>query len=426
MSAFNRVIGYDGLKAELTVVCDAMKNPAKYRSLGVTTPKGILFCGEPGIGKSLMAEVIIEESGRKAFTIRKDRPDGEFVNHIRTVFEQAAAEAPSIVLLDDMDKFANTGHYHRDAEEYVTVQACIDNVKGKDVFVLATANDKHDLPDSLIREGRFDKIIEMEYPEDEDAEKIVWHFLHQRCVDDDVDAVEIAHILDGKSCAALETIVNDAGIFAAYNGRNRISQDDLIRSCLRHAFDAPKSFNDDSNASKLDVAVHEAGHVVVSEILDPGSVNIVSISGYGGNVNGITSVRRPKGYWMSKELMENRVIGILAGKAATEIVLNRIDVGAHGDMKRAFSVVRRFVDEYCSLGFDSFTLSDSSDDILANRDRNVSTEVDRYYREAKRILSSNRDFFDAVVDTLLEKTTITQREICEIRNRFNTPERIAG
>ena len=97
MSAFDKVIDYESIKVELRIVSDIMRNPEKYHSLGVTTQKGILLHGEPGIGKTMMAKSLIEESGRKAFIIRKDKPDGEFVNYIRVTFEQAKKEAPSIV-----------------------------------------------------------------------------------------------------------------------------------------------------------------------------------------------------------------------------------------------------------------------------------------------------------------------------------------
>jgi cell division protease FtsH len=157
MRELDRVIGYEGIKQELYRIIDIIRDPAKYKSLGVSAPKGILLSGEPGIGKTLMAKSFIKEAGLKTFTIRKDRPDGAFVDLIRETFKEAEKAAPSIVLLDDLDKFANEDDYHRDAEEYVTVQACIDDVKESDVFVLGTCNNSRKLPDSLVRSGRFDK-----------------------------------------------------------------------------------------------------------------------------------------------------------------------------------------------------------------------------------------------------------------------------
>lgn len=157
MSAFDKIIGYSAIKKELRQISDTLKNKDVYAGLGVSAPKGLLLYGEPGVGKSLMASAIIEESGRKVFTCRKDKPNGDFVKEIKATFDKAAENAPSIVYLDDMDKFTNGDERHPDAEEYVTVQSCIDEVKGKQVFVLATANNIRCLPHSLRRAGRFDR-----------------------------------------------------------------------------------------------------------------------------------------------------------------------------------------------------------------------------------------------------------------------------
>jgi cell division protease FtsH len=142
MSEFDKVIGYEDIKMELKRYCDVVKNPEKYRKLGVQTPSGILMHGNPGLGKSLMAKCFIAESGRKVFTLRKNQSDGDFVNTIRETFEKAKQAAPCIVFLDDMDKFANEDREHPDAEEYVAVQAGIDECKGSEVFLLATVNDR--------------------------------------------------------------------------------------------------------------------------------------------------------------------------------------------------------------------------------------------------------------------------------------------
>lgn len=123
MSKFDKIIGYSAVKKELKQIADTLKNREVYAKLGVSSPRGLLLYGEPGVGKSLMASAVIEESGRKAFVCRKDQPNGDFVKVIKATFEKAIENAPSIVLLDDMDKFANGDERHPDAEEYVTVQS---------------------------------------------------------------------------------------------------------------------------------------------------------------------------------------------------------------------------------------------------------------------------------------------------------------
>lgn len=418
MNGFDKIIGYDDLKFEMMIICDSMKNPKKYMKLGATIPHGMLLYGEPGIGKSLLAKTFAEETGRTTYIVRKDKPDGEFVNFIRETFNKAKENAPSVILLDDMDKYSNGDEFHKDAEEYVTVQACIDDVKESDVFVIATVNDKFVLPDSLLRAGRFDKVIKLKCPEGEDAVKIVEYFLNQKKIADDIDVREIANILEGRSCAALETIVNESGLYVAYDGRDKITHDDLIRSCLRHIFKAPVKSNMDDEDEKRIVAIHEAGHALIAEVLDPGTVNIVSIAGYNGDIDGITSISKPKGYWNSKELMEHRVIHLLGGKAASEVVSGVSDVGVNSDLRRAYDIVERFVDNYCSYGFTSFDRHNASAVPKEDRDRRMASEIEKYYQAAKQTIRDNREFLDAIIDALMDKQTISGRDIKVIKDQI--------
>ena len=185
---FEPVIGYKSIKNEMIKICDIMRNSEFYYKLGVSVPNGLLLSGEPGLGKTLMANCFIKASGRKAFTCRKDKPDGDFVKHIKSTFDEAVKNTPSIVFLDDMDKFsANGDEYHRNSEEFVTVQSCIDDAKNKDVFVLATINDEDAIPESLLRAGRFDNRITVVSPKGEDAEKIVEHYIKRKNFVSDVD-----------------------------------------------------------------------------------------------------------------------------------------------------------------------------------------------------------------------------------------------
>lgn len=180
MKEFEKVIGYASVKLELERICDLMKNQEKYHKLGVKTPKGLLIYGEPGVGKTLISNCFVEASGRKCFICKKDEPDGDFVKKIKKIFDDAKQNEPSIVLLDDIDKYANEDEKHKNAEEFITVQSCIDDVKNNEVFVLATANDLDNLPNSLLRVGRFDKQIKMYNPTGEDAVAIINYYLNQK------------------------------------------------------------------------------------------------------------------------------------------------------------------------------------------------------------------------------------------------------
>ena len=420
MSEFDKIIGYKDVKAELIRLCDVIKNGEKYKALGVAPVGGLLLDGEPGVGKTLMANCFIKESGRTAFVCRKNKPDGEFVNEIKNTFNEAANNAPSIILLDDMDKFANEDGFHRNAEEYVTVQSCIDEVKGKEVFVLATTNGTDNLPDSLLRAGRFDAIIEVKAPEGQDAVDIVKYYLSMKKSVSEVNAEDVARLLTGKSCAELETVINTAGQYAGYAEKEYIDMDDITRACLRVIYDAPESTAPHNKTVLERVAYHEAGHTVAAEILESGSVDLVTVRGNTGNVGGFTAYHSPDEYWASKKCMENRVIAILAGKAATEVVFGETDTGANSDLHRAFDIVKRFVDDYCSYGFGYWVDRDNSQTLIARKEDRVIADLENYYAAAQKLLVENRAFLDNVAKKLQAKDTLVYSEIREIKETSAT------
>ncbi len=279
MSEFEKIIGYEEIKKELVRFCDVLKYPEKYAKLGVTMPSGILLYGEPGVGKTLMTKCFIDESGCKAFTLRKEKPNGDFVNEIKGIFEKAKAEAPAIVVLDDMDKFANEDDEHPNAEEYVTVQACIDDCKGCGVFVLATANDTSNLPNSLMRAGRFDRVLRVDSPRGSESHKIISHFMQSINAVDNIDFEAISRILEGYTCAEIETIINEAGIYAGFENRQKVGEEDIIRALVRKCMGYPEGVKETSPDVIKKVAVHEAGHAVVADILCPGCVTLISVEG---------------------------------------------------------------------------------------------------------------------------------------------------
>ena len=415
MKEFDKIIGYKNIKIELERICDIMRNPEKYAKLGVTTPRGLLLHGEPGVGKTLMCSCFIEASGRKVFICRKDKSNGSFVDEIRKTFNDAEKCAPSIVFLDDFDKFANEDEYHQNAEEFVTVQSCIDECKGKEVFVLATVNEMRAMPKSLTRAGRFDKIIRVEAPGGDDAAAILAHYLSKKNFVADIAPDELAKILSGGSCAELETVINEAGVYAGFEGREIIERDDIIRAAMRVIFRAPENLEQTDYEDQLFIAYHEAGHAVIAEVLEEGSVSIVSVLSHSGSIGGVTSYDQSDRYFLHKSYMENRVISLLGGKAATELVYGETDVGANSDLHRAFDIVSRFVDDYCSNSFDCWAHDEESDFRRARKETAIADELSRYYNTAKKILTENREFLDRLAKTLADKKTLLQKDVAEIK-----------
>lgn len=412
--AFESVIGYDNIKKELARILDQLVSPEKYAALGVMEPHGLLLHGEPGVGKSTFARCFLNACGRNVFLCRKDKPNGDFVKEIVRIFDEAAAASPSVILLDDMDKFSNEDETRRDAEEFVTVQACIDKVRDKRVFVIATANNTKKLPDSLMRAGRFDHVLELKCPTGRDAERIVSHYLAQKPFVASLDEKRIARLLMGDSCAELESIINQAGAYAAFDGRQQVEMADMIKAILRNRFDAPEKPDVDEKSLPF-IACHEAGHALAAELLEPDSVNLVTILAHDSDSAGITSLHRDDGYFYSKRLMEIRVMVLLAGKAANEICFGTVDVGTMSDLRRAFDIVHRFVDDYCSYGFDRFVFArECSEAVLSRRDAGVAADVERYYAQVKQLLVENRAKLDTLTARLLEEKTLLGDQVQEI------------
>lgn len=414
--AFESIIGYAEVKLELTRILDQLQYPEKYTALGVTDTHGLLLHGAPGVGKSTFAMDFLKAACRKAFICRKDKTNGDFVEEIVQTFDQAAEAAPSIILLDDLDKFANGDRHRRDADEFVTVQTCIDRVRDKQVFVVATANDIDKLPESLTRAGRFDNVLKLECPRGKDAQDIVAHYLSKKSFVADMDVRRIGRLLNGRSCAELETVVNQAGIYSAFDGREQVEMKDMIKSILRIIFEAPESFKEDLRTLPL-VACHEAGHALAAELLEPDSVDLITVLNHDSKAAGVTVIPVDECYFHSHEMMEHRVMYLLAGKAATEICYGIVDPGVGDDLGRAFAIVRRFVDSYCSFGFDQFVYNNhGSEKVLDRRDTRVATEVERYYSQVKKLLMANKDKLVALTERLVEEKTLLGDQVQEILN----------
>ena len=418
MSASDKIIGYKSIKRELITLADMMRNGSKYTKLGVKLPRGILLCGEPGVGKTLMAKCLLEESGRNVFVLRKDKPNGDFVKAIQETFREAKEHQPSIVLLDDLDKYSNESRPRSDAEEYVLVQTCMDDTGEDDVFVVATVNRLSKLPDSLLREGRLGWTVGVQPPRGKDAVEIVRHYLGQKAYVGEINVEDVAKILNGDSCATLEEVINEAGIYAASQDKEMIDADDLLRGILRAKFGAPERMDDISLRAQTAVAYHEAGHTVVAEILERGNVTMTSIATHDGAASGLTTFYQDDDYWTEFSYMEHRVLALLGGRAATEIVYARPDVGATSDIKRVFDVVERFVDYDGVAPFDCHEREEGSSDALNRKDKRIAEELEKYYKQAKQILVENRPFLDAVAKELVAKKTLLASDIKRIEEEL--------
>lgn len=423
MSAFDKIIGYQTIKEELLQICDMIHNREIYENLGAKLPQGILLYGDPGLGKSLMAKSFITESGLPAYIVRRDKGSDDFIGKITDTFEKAKKNAPAIVLLDDMDKFANEDDRHIDAEEYVAVQAGIDEVKGCNVFVFATVNEIRKLPRSLIRSGRFDRKIEVNSPTDRDAEEIIKYYLAEKKVSDNVNMDDLVKMVSYGSCAELETILNEAAIGAAYARKEKIEMDDLVKSVLRMQYDAPDNFTKKSSDALKEIALHEAGHLVVSEILTPGSVGLASLRTAGRDSTGGFIHR-----CMPVTRRAHHILISLAGKAAVELYYSGVCAsGCQSDIRKAADNIRDAISESGTGGFGMIDVAnhrfpESSESFNSRNESVVHAELERYMFKAREILIKNRDFLERAAQMLSEKETLLYSDIRKLRESIKITE----
>lgn len=413
---FKNIVGYDNTKKTLERLIDVLNNQEKYKKLGSTIPHGLFLYGPPGLGKTTFSKEILKNVNRKTYTIRKTKSDGSFIDYMTNIFNKAKENQPSIILLDDLDKFAEDNNT-RNAEEFVTVQSLIDNIKNEDIFVIATANNRHILPDSLLRSGRFDIKIEIDYPTRKESFDILKHYLKNKKIDKDVNIKNISYILECRSCADFEKVCNQAGIYAGFKNKEKIGNNELLRAALELTYDTNIEELNKEDKYALNTAYHEAGHAIVGEYLEPGSVSFITIARTDSETKGITKYHKNDNYFDDITFMENRIITLLAGKAATEIIYNKCDTGTESDLRRAYDITARLIDDYCKLDFYSFYRGEStSEKVKENKLENINKSVEKYYIKAKEILIENKSKLDNLAIELKNKKILFQEEIQNIIN----------
>ena len=326
-----KVIGYDSIKETLRQIADVLKRPEAYKEKGVSMPRGLLMESAPGLGKSLMASILMEESGRKFFVFRRINEGNTFLGEMKDIFDVAKEEAPSILLLEDLNLYVESNSPY--APEWACLQACIDETSDADIFVIATTNDTRYMPQSLLRPGRFDYILNLNPPLGKTAEDIVSYYLRDKNLAKDVQISDIVKAMPQVSCATLETVMNLAAINSVYRDHAHVQKEDIIDALLKVVYNLRKTDCEDDPQEHQMIAVHEAAHAVVGEVLHSGSIGIITIRGSHGAIGGMESGFAV--YAKSEEEFQDEIIKTLAGKAGTALIYGIMDIRAAADIKKA-------------------------------------------------------------------------------------------
>ncbi len=430
-SAFDKIIGYQKEKDELMRICDVLKRRAEYEKMGVQAPRGLMLEGDPGVGKTLMAMCLIEEVGGFCVELKKDRPKNELINRIKEVFLLARQECARndkntvIVFMDDFDKFAESksGEMLKNQEEFAVVQSEIESVSEMPVFVLATVNDKSLLPDSLKRQGRFDKRIVVDRPKYKDACKIIGHYLNDVAIDkDELNDEIVAKMVFSLPGADIKSIVKEAGIYAVYDGRKAINMDDLARATVRilQGFDI-KYAPDRPQAELKRIAYHEAGHAAIALLSKSIEPTIVCMGEY-KETSGITRMFENECDMPDWQKMIEKTIIYLGGKAAEYVVFNDVSLGCQYDIDSIEYEILFSMTRSASFGFDLYDpyyASDVQTPVLYDRIANkINEKLQYYYDKTCEILRQNRPLLDTLANALLEKNYLTMIEMNRIFDNY--------
>ena len=414
MDKFNeKVIGYDSIKETLRQIADVLKRPEAYKEKGVSMPRGLLMESAPGLGKSLMASILMEESGRKSFVFRRINEGNTFLGEMKDIFDVAKEEAPSILLLEDLNLYVESNSPY--APEWACLQACIDETSDADIFVIATTNDTRYMPQSLLRPGRFDYILNLNPPLGKTAENIVSYYLRDKNLAKDVQISDIVKAMPQVSCATLETVMNLAAINSVYRDHAHVQKEDIIDALLKVVYNLRKADCEEDPQEHQMIAVHEAAHAVVGEVLHSGSIGIITIRGSHGAIGGMESGFAV--YAKSEEEFQDEIIKTLAGKAGTALIYGIMDIRAAADIKKADQLLDIWLCHFAGGGFSGVEPSENrlSEPRLSYNEAIKSAKLEELYRRAYKILYDNRDFLLAVQKELLEHETLLNSDLAKIR-----------
>ena len=440
--SFKDVAGAEEEKAELEEIVDFLRDPTKYTMLGAKIPRGILLVGSPGNGKTLLAKAVAGEAGVPFFSISgSDFVElyvGVGASRVRDMFEQAKRAKPCIVFIDEIDavgrkRGAGMGGGHDEREQTLNqLLVEMDGFSANDGVIIIAATNRPDILDkALLRPGRFDRQVVVDYPDVRGREEILKVHSDKKPLAADVDLKKIAKKTTGYSGADLANLLNEAAILAAKRGHTDITNGDIEDANLKVMMGTEKKSKVLSDEEKRLTAYHEAGHAIAARVVDKSqSVSAVSIIPR-GQAGGFTMYEPESDnrMYMSRREMYNRIIVMLGGRVAEAVMLDDISTGASNDIQRATAVARDMVVKYgmserlgtvsyddggeVFLGRDYGHSKQYSEQTASAIDEEIKEIVEKQYKETEKILKEHSAQLIKVAELLLEKETITGEEFEE-------------
>ena len=444
---FADVAGLKEEKEELMEIVDFLKNPSKYIDIGARIPKGVLLVGPPGTGKTYLSRAVAGEAKVPFFSISGSDFVEMFVgvgaSRVRDLFEQAKKNAPCIIFIDEIDavgrkRGAGLGGGHDEREQTLNQLLVEMDGFGKNegVIVMSATNRPDILDKALLRPGRFDRTIYVGLPDVRERLEILKVHTKNKKLKADVDLENIAKTTTGFSPADLENLCNEAALLAARNNEAEISNEVFKEASIKVVAGPEKKSQVVIEKERVLTAYHESGHAIVSGFLeDNDKVHMITIIPR-GRAGGFTAyLPQEDAKFMTKRQMQHKLISLLGGRAAEEVVLDDISTGASNDIERATKIAHAMVTKYgmskrlgpmmyggddseVFLGEELGKNKQYSDKIAYEIDSEMRELIDEAYNKALNILNENIDLLHALANRLLEKETIGQEEFEAIFDKY--------
>lgn len=436
---FEDVAGIDEAKEEVGEIVDFLKNPKKYTRLGGRIPKGVLMVGAPGTGKTLLARAIAGEAGVPFFSISGSDFVEMFVgvgaSRVRDLFVQGKKNAPCIIFIDEIDavgrqRGAGLGGGHDEREQ--TLNQLLVEMDGfesnEGVILIASTNRPDVLDPALLRPGRFDRQVVVPMPDIKGRTEILKVHLKRCPVDDDVDPEVLARGTPGFSGADLENVVNEAALTAAKKNHDKVTMEDFEEAKDKIYMGLERKSKVMREEDRKTTAFHEGGHALVAWFLpETDAINKITIIPR-GQAGGVTWFLPEERDFMHKDQLLNELSVALGGRAAEDLVFQRISTGAANDIKKATEIAKKMIrlwgmsdtlgpisfghnEEHIFLGREISQSRDYSEATAQKIDNEVSQIVSSCYEKAKSILHENMDILKALAELLLKKETVLGREL---------------
>ena len=437
---FRDVAGQEEAKESLQEVVDFLHNPGKYTSVGAKLPKGALLVGPPGTGKTLLAKAVAGEAKVPFFSLSGsafvEMYVGVGASRVRDLFKQAQQMAPCIIFIDEIDAIGKSrdNQMGSNDEREQTLNQLLAEMDGfesnKGLVLLAATNRPEILDPALLRPGRFDRRIVVEKPDLKGRVDVLK--VHSRDVrmDETVDLEAIALATSGAVGSDLANMINEAAINAVKHGRNAVSQADLFEAVEVVLVGKEKKDRIMSQEERRIVSYHEVGHALVSALQKDSEPvqKITIVPRTMGALGYVMQTPEEEKFLNTKKELEAMLVGMLAGRAAEEVVFDTVTTGASNDIEKATSIARAMITQYGMsekfglIGLESIQnryldgrpVSNCGPETAAEIDKEVMKMLKDAYAEAKRLLSEHRTSLDKISDFLIQKETITGKEFMEI------------